>query len=153
MAGGNTRTEPRSIYLQRPCLPSWAWHTCWCSLCHPSCSPPLSPPQGSTAPFPASWVPLPGLRGGGCPTLQAPDSHPKRWELEGKLGWFACEHLSFCTTVISRATAVHFGVWSHLLKYLQNQTLKFLFLLHSALSLSPFLLLLIFVVCPFIQQN
>lgn len=58
---------------------------------------------------------------------------PKRPELVGKLGWFPCEHWSFCITIIARAIVVHFGAWS-LLKYLQNQIPKFLFLFHPALS-------------------
>lgn len=73
-------------------LLSWAWHTSWCSLCHPSSSP--LPFTSTGVPSPVSWIP----RGVGCPFLQAPDLSPKRQELEGKLGWFPCERLSFCTT-------------------------------------------------------
>lgn len=57
--------------------------------------------------FPDSWIPLLGLGGGGLPYPPSARLTPKRLELECKLGWFPCEHLSFCTTIISRAIAVH----------------------------------------------
>lgn len=133
LADGDTGTEPKVHLTLRAVssLLSWAWHTCWCSLCHPSCSP---PPFMSTG---VHWSssqslgsPYLAYEERGCLTLQAPDSHSKRLELEYKLGWFPCKHLSFFTVIISRAIAVHLETWNFLLKYLQNQMPILFFLLH-----------------------